>query len=328
MNSAAMVQMRLPATSANLGSAFDVAAVALDIHLEVTAQPAEQFSIHAIGRDAAACSRPESNLILATYRRALNEAGIPAAPVALRVHNQIPLGMGCGSSAAARLAGLILAQSLGGLSLSSQQLLAHAAALEGHPDNVAACWHGGLAVSAVGRAGEQAAGLLPIATARVPVPREWCAALLLPRHPVLTEASRVVLPQSYERAHVVDGLQRCGLMVAAFASGDGQLLRDAMDDRLHQPYRRGLCPLLDHADALSRVPGVLGVALSGAGPALLLVLDNPARRARLEAHVPQILDAAAIEMMFCDFDRRGTQVHGGGPAKETAPSEQSAVLDR
>jgi homoserine kinase len=320
------VKVRLPATSANLGSAFDVAAVALDLHLEVTAQKAEQFSIQAIGRNTSECSRPDGNLILATYAHVLRDARLPVPALALRVHNEIPLGMGCGSSAAARLAGLVLARTLGGLPWSDEDLLAWATAREGHPDNVAACWRGGLAVSAVERCGALAASPAPIAMATVPVPAGWSAAILLPRHPVRTEVSRDVLPQRYERAAVVAALQRCGLLIAAFATGCGALLRCAMDDRMHQPYRRALCPLLDYAESLSEVPGVLGVALSGAGPALLLVLDQTASRAGLEAYIRQLPEAAHLELLVCDFDRRGAQVEPapetilpGGPAGQAVP---------
>jgi homoserine kinase len=322
----AAVRVRLPATSANLGSAFDVAAVALDLHLEVTAQKAAQFSIHATGRNTSECSRPDGNLILATYAHVLQDARLPVPPLALRVHNEIPLGMGCGSSAAARLAGLLLARMIGGLPWSDEDLLAWATAREGHPDNVAACWRGGLAVSAVERCSALAASPAPIAMATVPVPAGWSAAVLLPRHPVLTEVSRDVLPKHYERAAVVATLQRCGLLIAAFATGSGALLRCAMDDRMHQPYRRALCPLLDHAEALSRIPGVLGVALSGAGPALLLVLDQKASRDVLEKRAGQLSDAADLELLFCDFDRRGAQVDPtpeavlqGGSARPVLP---------
>ena len=109
MNSTRRVHLRLPATSANLGPAFDTAAVALNMHLDVTAQPAEAFSISAQGRDAAACGRVDRNLILDTYRRMLTENNRPIQPLHLDVNNEIPLGMGGGSSAAARLAAIVLA---------------------------------------------------------------------------------------------------------------------------------------------------------------------------------------------------------------------------
>jgi len=113
------IRLRLPATSANLGAGFDAAAVALDFHLELEAQSAEQFSIEALGRDAECCSGLEDNLILGIYRSLLEEAQRPCIPLAIRMNNQIPLGMGCGSSAAGRLAGISLAVHFGQLGWSS-----------------------------------------------------------------------------------------------------------------------------------------------------------------------------------------------------------------
>src|SRR6185437_7728392 len=114
-NSQCRIHLRLPATSANLGPAFDTAAVALNLHLELIAQPVKEFSISARGRDAAACGQVERNLILDTYCQMLTENNRPIQPLHLEMHNQIPLGMGCGSSAAARLAGIALASEFGEL---------------------------------------------------------------------------------------------------------------------------------------------------------------------------------------------------------------------
>ncbi len=110
-------KMRLPATSANLGSGFDAAAVALNFGLQIEAQAAEKFSIEASGRDSDQCSRVENNLILEIYKRILESNGKTATPIAIRMHNEIPLGMGCGSSAAGRLAAVALAVHFGELRL-------------------------------------------------------------------------------------------------------------------------------------------------------------------------------------------------------------------
>jgi homoserine kinase len=141
-------KLRLPATSANLGSGFDAAAIALDRYLEIEAEPADEFSIVATGRDAVRCSRIEDNLILDTYSRMLSEHGQPITPLALRMANGIPLGMGLGSSAASRLAAITFAVHFGQLGWNSDRILEEACAIEGHPDNAVACWLGGFVMSA------------------------------------------------------------------------------------------------------------------------------------------------------------------------------------
>src|ERR1700761_7603352 len=137
--------IRLPASSANLGPGFDAVGVALDLYLEIEASPAAEFSISATGRDAERCARLTDNLVLELYRDVLVKESRPIVPLAIRMRNEIPLGMGCGSSAAGRLAALSLAAHFGELGWSSERILEEAVLLEGHPDNAAACWHGGFA---------------------------------------------------------------------------------------------------------------------------------------------------------------------------------------
>ena len=263
----AAFRINLPATSANLGAAFDSAAVALDFYLTVEAKPAETFSIAATGRNADVCGRVEGNLILDTYAALLQREGRAVPPLALRVDNQIPLGMGCGSSAAGRLAAVALAAHFGGLNWDDDAILAEACALEGHPDNAAACWLGGMVVAAEGGQGER------ILVARVDPPVGWRALIVLPDMSLPTTEARAVLPASYTRADVVANLQAASLLGLAFAQGRGELLQAAMRDRIHQPYRAAMCSLLPRLLPLAGAVGILGVALSGAGPSVLLIVE-------------------------------------------------------
>lgn len=300
--------LRLPATSANLGPAFDTAAVALNLHLKVSAAKASRFSIAASGRNADACSILEKNLILDTYKRVLQGSNQPVLPLRLEVENEIPLGMGCGSSAAARLAGIALALEFGEIEWSDDQVLAYATELEGHPDNAIACWLGGMTVAAVSAdkpTGSELGGW-PVTVARFKIPGTWTATLVFPESPVRTEESRKLLPDNYSRVDVVANLQHCGLLVAAFASGNGEMLRAAMRDRLHQPYRAQVCPLVGQLASLQREPGVLGVALSGAGPAALLISERKLDRGTLDGLVHRALgDSAAVEVLHCGFASGG-----------------------
>jgi homoserine kinase len=260
----ARFRMRLPATSANLGAGFDAVAVALDFFLDIEAEPAQEFSIHATGRDARLCSELQNNLILDVYSRVLKENGKAITPLAIRMHNEVPLGMGCGSSAAGRLAGVAMAVHFGELRWSADRILEEACVREGHPDNAAACWLGGfVATASEGR---------KVHLARVVPPSEWRAIVVLPPDSLATSKARAVLPESYCRADAVVNIQAVSLLGLAFAQARGDLLRAAMEDRIHQPYRAPICPMLPLLLPLAGNHGILGVALSGAGPAVLVIV--------------------------------------------------------
>ena len=262
------LRLKLPATSANLGPGFDAAAVALDFYLEIEAEPSAVFSIDAAGRDAARCSQLEDNLILAIYKRLLVQNDRAVVPLAIRMQNGIPLGMGCGSSAAGRLAAILLANHFGQLGWDSDRILEEASLLEGHPDNAAACWLGGFVTAAcIGRS---------VHVARVAPPAEWRAIVVLPPAPLDTSKARAILPVSYSRADTVANVQSAALLGLAFAQGRADLLKIAMRDRIHQPYREAICPMLPRLLPLTGTNGILGAALSGAGPSVLVIVESEA----------------------------------------------------
>src|ERR1700720_3435296 len=151
---AASLRLALPATSANLGPAFDAAALAMDLYITVDARPAASFSIHATGRDEVICEAMEDHLILTTYREIIESQGAQVLPLALRIKNDIPIGKGCGSSAAARLAGIALANHFGRFRWNEAQIISEASRREHHPDNASACWMGGLTIARMSAEGE------------------------------------------------------------------------------------------------------------------------------------------------------------------------------
>ena len=262
------LRLSLPATSANLGPGFDSVGLALSMRLTIEARVAAAFQIEATGRDAALCGALEHNLILDTYRDVVKRAGGRELPLHLKLHNEIPLGMGCGSSAAALLAGAALADHFGGLHASDEAILEEASRREGHPDNVAACWYGGFTVSAqdgdavkvasFGAGGEKTAS--------------WEMLLAVQPMSLPTAKARALLPESYSKANAIFNVQRAALLVAAFAQGRPDLLKTAMQDRMHQPYRAEACPLLGKLLPLVDEAEIAGVALSGAGPSVLVFL--------------------------------------------------------
>jgi homoserine kinase len=286
--SAPPLHLRLPATSANLGPGFDALGLAMALYLTIDASVAAAFHIDATGRNPDLCARLEDNLILTTYLDVLATAGHPAPALHLRLENEIPLGMGCGSSAAALLAGVLLANHFGNLNWTSQQILHEACRREGHPDNVAACYLGGMTASSVSQNS--------VVTATFGQNLNWNLLLALPSASLATEKARALLPSTYSREDAVANIQSTALLVSAFAHNRSDLLRTAMQDRIHQPYRMEACPLLPLLLPLSQNPGVFGVALSGAGPSVLLIVE-PSAASTLPAVIRQAAGDPSLEIL-------------------------------
>jgi homoserine kinase len=301
------IRLRLPATSANLGPGFDAVGVALALALTIEAKalriaggtelisPEEtgpELTIAATGRDAERCARIANNMIFETYREVLAGAGRALVPLDLRVHNEIPLSMGCGSSAAARLGGVMLANHFGGLGWDQRACIEEATRREGHPDNVAACALGYMTVSVVAGDSDRS-----VHSATCGQQLAWKLLLALPAVTLATEKARAMLPAEYSRLDAVANVQRTALLVAAFALGRGDLLRVAMQDRMHQPYRMEACPMLNRLLPLAGESGVLGVALSGAGPGVLLVVEADAATEQVSARIRQAAGNPELEIV-------------------------------
>jgi homoserine kinase len=296
------LEIVLPATSANLGPAFDAAALAFAMFLKIRARSANEFSILARGRDREICAQLKNNLILETYREVLQEERKPVQPLALRIENQIPIGKGCGSSAAARLAGIALAVHFGRLPWTDKRIVYEASQREHHPDNAAACWMGGLAIARASANGE-------MQMANVRPKGKWPLLLAVPDESLGTEDARRVLPDQYSRADAVANIQNSILLLAAFFQGRKDLLASALEDRIHQPYRASLCPLLPALQKLSGTPGILGSALSGAGPSVLVFLDPKSSANEAKARVRDHLRAQGLnpELIHTEITTRGTR---------------------
>jgi len=261
-------EVRVPASSANLGAGFDCLAVALQLHLTVRAKilskPGAQTFIHSSGVQGSALlpTAAEQNLILRAMRLAAEREGFELPPVRLDVKNEIPIAAGLGSSAAAIAAGVALGFALGRRKFDLERALRYAVELEGHADNVAAAFLGGLVVTLV-----QAGGA--IVALRKSWPKNLRVIAITPALSLETAASRSVLPIIVPHGDAVHNLQRSALFVAALEERRFDLLRDAMQDRLHQSHRQPLIPGLADILAMPPMPGLAGVALSGSGPTVL-----------------------------------------------------------
>jgi homoserine kinase len=261
-------EVRVPASTANLGAGFDCLGLALELFLDVRATVLSQPGARSIARtrgvrgSAALPSDPDKNLIFRTMKLTAEREGFPLPLVRLAVQNQIPVAGGLGSSAAATVAGVALAFAVSGRPIPKESALRYAAEIEGHADNVAAAMLGGFVVTFIRSDGS-------VVAVRKRWPKVIRILIITPAFALETSKSRSVLPPSVPRADAVHNLQRCALFVAALDERRFDLLGDAMQDRLHQTHRQSLIPGFADILAMPRMPGLLGVALSGAGPSIL-----------------------------------------------------------
>lgn len=298
-------RIALPATSANLGPAFDAAALAMDFYIKLDARLSEEFSVKAAGRDREICGKLEDHLILNTYREVIEAAGRAPTPLSLQIANDIPIGKGCGSSAAARLAGIALAAHFGRLRWTDAQVIGEASRREHHADNAAACWMGGLTVARMSELNKSDEALV----VSIRPKGKWPLLLAVPEKSLSTEEARRVLPAQYSRADAVTNVQNSMLLLAAFIQGRPDLLSAALDDRIHEPYRAALCPLFPSLQELKGKHGVLGAAISGAGPSVLIFLDPRASAQNVRRAVAAHLSRSrlAAELIPTSITRRGAR---------------------
>ena len=265
------VVVEAPASSANLGPGFDSLALALDLHLRVTVTPLDHGSEQMVveGEGADEIGLDAGNRFLIGLERGLQELGAEPPVMRIEMENEIPLARGLGSSAAASVAGLLVAEALAGRRIGMARLHQMATDIDGHPDNVAAALLGGFVI--VGRDADGA----PTAV-RFDPPGALEAALFIPEAPLRTAAMRAALPRRVEHADAAHNIGRAALVAAALAGDRPDLLRAMSDDRLHEPYRARHFPALPALIDAARSAGALGAALSGAGSTVLALCAGAA----------------------------------------------------
>jgi homoserine kinase len=231
-----------------------VFAAALSMHLELEVTETGEFSVDA---GDTGTPRDEENLCVRAFERLHPTDGLH-----FEIRSEIPIAVGLGSSAAAIVAGLMAAEHLYELALERDELLAHAAELEGHPDNVAAALYGGFVICSHDRG-------IPDAT-RFDPPEGVEAVLVIPDDPVLTADAREAIPSDVPHEDAVANVAAASLLVLGIQRSDLTLIGRGLADRLHQPHRSGLYPrsmeLVDEAERL----GAIGATISGAGPSVLV----------------------------------------------------------
>jgi homoserine kinase len=261
------IEVRVPASTANLGAGFDCIGLALEMYLTVRAtvqiRPGSRTLARTRGVGSASLPKsPEQNLIFRAMRYAAEKEGFQLPAVRLAVKNEIPMAGGLGSSAAAAVAGIALAYMTAGRSLSRENALRYAKEIEGHADNSAAALLGGLVVAYSHSDG-------CVGAMRLAWPKMIRVIAVTPAIELPTKKSRAVLPARVPLGDAVQNLQRSALFIAAIEARRYDLIWDATQDRLHQHYRQKLIPGLAEVLAMPQMPGLLGLALSGAGPSVV-----------------------------------------------------------
>ena len=299
-------EVRVPASTSNLGPGFDCFGLALKLYLTVKATPLAEASepcrVTTTGaKENEALPRNAVNLIYRAMSFTARREGVSLPCVELTAHNEIPLASGLGSSAAAIVAGIKLSSLLTENSISDQTILDYATEFEGHPDNVSASIYGGFLASCIRSDGT-------VLSTRFEWPAEIRVVVVSPHSQLPTHVARAALPRTITRTDAVQNLQRTAIFTAAIAQQRYDLLWEAMRDRLHQPYRESLVPGLAEALALPPSPGLLGIALSGAGPSIVALVDD--NEDEIGARIANCFQARNTEstIRVLDVDNEGAVV--------------------
>jgi homoserine kinase len=306
-----IASVEVPASTANLGSGFDCYAAALSLKLRAELYRGDEAGIllNAHGEGAPdPDSDPERNLVIRAFRegmRAAHGSADGSGAWRLEVSSMIPAARGLGSSAAAILAGLLLGAAVGRQAPSPDDLLNLATAIEGHPDNVAAALYGGFTLAV---AAEDGTSVLR----RFRVPEAWIPVVFVAADESRTDEMRRALPESVPHLDAVQQAGRAALLTTAILTSDAGLLRSAMGDRLHQPYRLPHLPGASELIDVAYEHGAAGAAVSGAGPSVLAICDSP-----ITAHsVEKAWNASALRGMATRlrFDTAGARLTQPGGA--------------
>ncbi|MDI6641255.1 MAG: homoserine kinase [Elusimicrobiota bacterium] len=265
------VKFCIPATTANFGSGFDCVGAALKLYNEIEVEQVNglagrRVNVEIIGEGKDILPRDEKNIVWQAMNKVFNRCKMPLTSYHIRLTNNIPLLRGLGSSAAARLGGLLAANYICGNKLSKDDLLNIAVELEGHPDNVVPALFGGFCISY--NQGEK------IGYMKIILPEDLVAIVCIPNFEVSTVKARDILPAKIPLQDAVFNCSRVALLIASIIQKKYDLLSVAMENNLHQKYRSKLIPHLKDVFKAAKTAGALGVALSGSGSSILAISNN------------------------------------------------------
>jgi homoserine kinase len=301
---ASAASLRVPASVANLGPGFDALGAAVAMHLEIEIEPRrDSVDISLEGEGAEALPSDDTNLVIKAMNTFFDHAGRRPPGYAIRIRNPIPMAAGLGSSAAAVVGGLFAARAITGRAVHQAEMIEMAVDLEGHPDNVLPAVLGGLIVC------YRHSATAELKHYRVEPSERLVPILAVPREGFATAEARRSLPGKVSFADAQFTASRAALLVAALSSGaTSDVVSDAMEDRLHEPHRLKLMPESAAVHAELREAGV-PVAMSGAGPALLVIVAKPEAQTRAE-QVRRVCRAryAGWRVFVTEWQSTGAQV--------------------
>ena len=302
-----LLSLRLPATSANLGSGFDTMGLALSLYNDVEILeplPEGRYEIEVIGEGSPDLGEPSRNLLVKSYEHACRNWGQPCPGLRMRSINAIPLGRGLGGSAPAVAGGILIANGFREHPLAMEELLLMATELEGHPDNAVPCLLGGMVVSCW-NGSEVRYVRLP------PMPEGMSAVVAVPDFKVLTHDAREALPREVALGEAVFNLSRAALFAASWATGNWANLMFAMEDRLHQQFRAKLFPGGEAIlSRMKKIPECLGVAISGSGPSMLAFARGNPQRVAIAMCQAFSENGVRSRFFVLDTDIQGARVRG------------------
>lgn len=298
------VNVKVPATTANMGAGFDTFGMALAMYNTVGLRRLNGRGIRLanVGSHTKSMEQPRENLTVRAARRVFEAAGVPFSGLEFKMYNVIPVSRGLGSSAAAIVGGLLVANLLLGEPLGRDELLELAVALEGHSDNVAPALYGGF-VSSCQRGGRTV-------TLRLTPPAELRVVAAIPDFYLSTSRARKILPAEVRREDAVHNIQCAALMVGAMATGDLQLLATAFDDRLHQEQRYRLIKGAKRVLRAAKAAGALAAGLSGAGPTLIAFCDSDTKAAAVRQAMRRAWFSCGVHPRVLVLEQDDQGAHG------------------
>lgn len=284
--------IKVPASTANLGPGFDSMGLAVDLYLTLEVEKSVKWEIQSASDELMDFPTDETHFIVQIAIKAAAKYGIELHPCKIKVESDIPLARGLGSSAAAIVAGIELADTVGRIGLTQQEKLQIATEIEGHPDNVGASLFGGLVIGSYQQNKVDMLSLSNITFEMVAV---------IPDEILLTKDSRGVLPSAFSREAAIQASSTANLLVAALLTQNWEMAGKMMEqDLFHQPYRKPLINFYQEIEDIAKSNGAFGVALSGAGPTVLCFTEK-GRGKQLALGLQSVFATMSAKLLNIDY---------------------------